>query len=122
MSSVWDTLNQTVGGRLFVGVPFAEPCFPQSIGANATQCLQVQATYLDERKQLLSEYLYIELITHFEIVPRTNAPGAYIQTQWETCQATGAQCLLDFLLPNATEPILPPNQCLMGSVPSYFVR
>lgn len=44
----WDTLNSTVGGRLYRGVPFARACF-ENVGVNVTSggpdCASVQANY-----------------------------------------------------------------------------
>lgn len=96
----WDALNSSTGGRLFNGVPFVQPCFFQSF--NSSACMVVRTSYLDE-------------------VSRSNIPSAYIQTQWETCQATGDQCLLDYSDTGNVNPTLPPNQCKAGSVPSYFI-
>ncbi|KAH0586775.1 hypothetical protein H2248_005624 [Termitomyces sp. 'cryptogamus'] len=97
----WASLNSTVGGRLFEGVPFAQPCYTR--GFNSTECLAVRASYLDE-------------------VARTESPGAYIQTQWETCQTVkDDQCLLDSIDPNVREPVLQSRQCKLGSVPEYFI-
>ncbi|KAG6872370.1 hypothetical protein C0995_010289 [Termitomyces sp. Mi166 len=97
----WDNLNSTVGGRLFEGTPFAQPCYTK--GFNSPECLAVRSSYLDE-------------------VARTNVPGAYIQTQWETCQTVeDDQSLLDSTNPNAREPALPPRQCRLGSVPEHFI-
>lgn len=96
----WDGLARDLGDRLFKGVPFAQPCFLDSW--NSSACLSIQNNYTDE-------------------VTRANSPSAYIQTQWETCQASGQQCLLDYLSPHDVEPTLPPQKCGRGSVPSYFV-
>ncbi|GLB33561.1 putative oxygen-dependent FAD-linked oxidoreductase family protein [Lyophyllum shimeji] len=98
--SDWDALNQAVQGRLFQGVPFARPCFAE--GFNSTDCLAVRSSYVDE-------------------VARSNVASAYIQTQWETCQTTAEGCLLSWTNPNDMSPTLPPNQCLLGSVPQYFI-
>lgn len=53
---------------------------------------------------------------------RTNTPGAYVVPQWETCQTTGAQCLLDYTNTLDLTPVTPPRECLLGSIPPYFVR
>lgn len=59
---------------------------------------------------------------HLLAETRTDNPGAYIETQWSACQATGEQCLLDSLNPHDPLPTLPPQECKRGSVPDYFVR
>lgn len=41
----WKNLNNTVGGRLLVGVPFAQPCFNSW---NSSECLSIQDNYLQE--------------------------------------------------------------------------
>ncbi|KAF8883171.1 hypothetical protein CPB84DRAFT_1750725 [Gymnopilus junonius] len=48
----WDSLNGTVGGRLKVGIPFAQPCFSllgggKPIVPNAAECSEVQSGYED---------------------------------------------------------------------------
>ncbi|KAF5361121.1 hypothetical protein D9758_009078 [Tetrapyrgos nigripes] len=106
-SSLLHTFNTTVDGRLSQGFPFAAPCAMMSNdSSNSTgttpTCDQIQAGYLDE------EF-------------RTNNFGAYTNPQWETCQTTGDQCLLDWRDPKSLAPVLPPNQCKPGSVPSYFI-
>lgn len=50
---------------------------------------------------------------------RTSVPGGFINSQWETCQASGEQCLLDFANTSNLTPIS--GRCDVGSVPSYFV-
>ncbi|KAI0683912.1 FAD-binding domain-containing protein [Cerioporus squamosus] len=102
-----DALNATVGGRLHVAAPFSRPCFPEaSVGVSGNfdevQCTQVQENYVDA-------------------VTRSNVFGAYMNTQWETCQATSEQCLLNFL--NASDPsaFSPPRECAQGSVPPYYI-
>ncbi|KAF9451824.1 FAD-binding domain-containing protein [Macrolepiota fuliginosa MF-IS2] len=96
----WQQLGSDVGGRMFEGVPFAEPCFTGPW--NSSECVSIRENYVDE-------------------VTRTSEASAYIQTQWETCQVTGEQCLLNFLDPNDTQPTLAPRSCKQGSVPSYFI-
>ena len=59
------------------------------------------------------------------IVPpafRSQYFGAYVNTNWEACQATGSSCLLDYRDPTDITPVLPPNKCSLGSVPNYYVR
>ncbi|KXN87816.1 hypothetical protein AN958_08089 [Leucoagaricus sp. SymC.cos] len=95
----WQALGRKVGGRLLEGVPFAQPCFSNS---SSSECLSVQNDYLNE-------------------VVRSNSASAYIQTQWETCQTSGDQCLLNYIDTRDLSPTLPPHSCKRGSVPSYFV-
>ncbi|KAJ6596316.1 hypothetical protein DFH09DRAFT_1024151 [Mycena vulgaris] len=52
---------------------------------------------------------------------RTENFGAFINTQWETCQSTGAQCLLDGSDPLDFSARMPPARCEPGSVSSYFI-
>lgn len=53
---------------------------------------------------------------------RTDHPSAQIQTQWETCQTTGAQCLLDYTNTTDAETILAQTGCELGSISDYYVR
>lgn len=72
--------------------------------------------------------IYIFAVLRFILMPsslmrsatRSNAPGAYINTQWETCQATQEQCLLDYLNPQDSSATA--GTCHMGSVSDYMVR
>lgn len=96
--SEWDDLNYQVGGRLFRSAPFAKPCFTRPFPSPS--CVQVQDGYVDEET-------------------RANTSSAYIQSQWETCQVTGEQCLLDYTNPKNEEPTT--RKCLPGSIPRYFV-
>ncbi|KAF7373944.1 Cytokinin dehydrogenase 11 [Mycena sanguinolenta] len=91
-------LSTSVGGRLFSGAPVAHPCFRSSPGDRA-ECVTVQNQYLNETY-------------------RTDNFGAWINTQWETCQSTGAQCLLDSSDPTGT---IPSESCQLGSVPGLFI-
>ncbi|KAJ4488464.1 hypothetical protein J3R30DRAFT_941597 [Lentinula aciculospora] len=100
-NSEYAALNSSVGGRLFKGTPLVLPCVP-SKDIRTGNCTQIQAEYLDEGL-------------------RTNTPGAYVVPQWETCQATGAQCLLDYTDPLNLAPLTPPRECLLGSIPPYFI-
>ncbi|KAF8134776.1 FAD binding domain-containing protein [Mycena galopus ATCC 62051] len=102
-SSDWDALNAAVGGRLIKGVPFSSPCFSNLDGQaqppNPTVCDVVINGYDDE-------------------LVRSNVSGAYMITQWETCQNSGQQCLLDYLDPENPSPS---QLCNSGSIPNYFV-
>ncbi|KZP23305.1 FAD binding domain-containing protein [Athelia psychrophila] len=96
--SEWAGLSQQVGGRLYAGTPYSSPCFKD--GLNSSACDSVRAGYGDE-------------------LSRSNSSGAYINTQWETCQVTGAQCLLDSTDPSNEAP-LQATQCQLGSVSNYY--
>ncbi|KAF8887280.1 hypothetical protein CPB84DRAFT_1849918 [Gymnopilus junonius] len=106
-SPAWNALNSTVGGRLQVGVPLAQPCFSLLNGGapnvpNPTECSDIQTNYEN----------HIFRSDHF---------GAYEIIQWETCQTTGDECLLDWT--NATNPqaFAPPAQCRQGSISNYYI-
>ena len=52
-ASTWAALNQSVGGRLFAGVPVAQACFASGSGSaetvfDSTACSIVQANYTNE--------------------------------------------------------------------------
>ncbi|KAI0708921.1 FAD-binding domain-containing protein [Cerioporus squamosus] len=103
----WDILNATVHGRLHEASPFARSCFPETSGDvygryDAGICTAVIAGYGDPAF-------------------RVNEFGSYMNTQWETCQATSDQCLLDYY--NASNPAAttPPRVCAQGSVPKYYI-
>ncbi|KAF7331892.1 Cytokinin dehydrogenase 11 [Mycena kentingensis (nom. inval.)] len=96
---IWLALNTTVGGRVFQAEPFAKPCFEDS---TSEQCKRVQELYQNEKV-------------------RTNLAGGYTWGQWETCQASGAQCLLDFAVPTDATAFARPNTCGLGSIPDYFI-
>ncbi|KAJ7707323.1 FAD-binding domain-containing protein [Mycena rosella] len=102
----WQDLNIQVGGRLLKGVPISTPCFSDvdgvAVNPNLTACNEVKAGYDDE-------------------LVRSDVPGAYMITQWETCQSSNQQCLLDYLDPENPAPSLPSQMCRTGSVPHYFI-
>ncbi|KAJ7583508.1 FAD-binding domain-containing protein [Mycena floridula] len=103
----WKALNATVQGRLFNGIPFARPCFQQAAPGtlgnfSAEGCAAVTAEYLDS-PTLASSF------------------GAYVETQWETCQRTGASCLLDNTNPNNSVADAPPKVCSQGAIPDYAI-
>ncbi|KAJ3821172.1 hypothetical protein F5880DRAFT_1666568, partial [Lentinula raphanica] len=100
-NSEYAALNSSVGGRLFKGTPIVQPCVP-SKDARPGNCTEVLSEYVDE-------------------VFRTSTPGGYVVPQWETCQTTGAQCLLDYTDPFNLDPVTPPRQCRLGSIPSHFI-
>lgn len=96
---VWNSLNASVDGRLVAGSPLAQPCVDDPTSA---LCSEIQHGYLDE-------------------VFRSNRPGGFTNAQWESCQATGQQCLLDYTNTSSTSPIGAPNKCQMGSVSNYYL-
>ncbi|KDR75664.1 hypothetical protein GALMADRAFT_226306 [Galerina marginata CBS 339.88] len=103
----WNLLNFTVGGRLHTGTPFSQPCFSSSAGGvsdgtNADACAAVQTNYINR-------------------LFRSDHFGAYELPQWETCQATGDECLLDATNTSNSLAFSPPAQCLQGSVPNYYI-
>lgn len=95
----WFRLSGQVGGRLISGTPFAKPCFNDPHGA---ECAAVQTAYVDQ-------------------LARSNVSSGYLQTQWETCQKTSEQCLLDWIQPNNTEAMSPPYECKLGSVSPHII-
>ncbi|KIY45227.1 FAD-binding domain-containing protein [Fistulina hepatica ATCC 64428] len=97
----WDALNISVHGRLSAAVPFAQPCFGDISDFESPACKTVQEDYLDE-------------------LARADRPTAYINTQWETCQITRQQCLLNFTNPADPTPALS-TTCELGSIPQYFI-
>ncbi|KAJ7577455.1 FAD-binding domain-containing protein [Mycena floridula] len=104
----WAALNATVQGRLINGIPFARSCFqqaaPGTLGSfNAERCETVKDHYMD----------------HFAL---TDDFGGFINTQWETCQNTGASCLLDWTNPNNSAADNPPRVCSQGSVPQFAIN
>ncbi|KAJ7609588.1 hypothetical protein DFH06DRAFT_1376205, partial [Mycena polygramma] len=93
-----NNLATAVGGRLYPGFPLAYPCF--NANGSSMDCLSVETQYSNETF-------------------RTGNFGGFINTQWETCQSTGAQCLLDST--GGAKATIPAEQCLQGSVPGYFI-
>ncbi|RPD54851.1 FAD-binding domain-containing protein [Lentinus tigrinus ALCF2SS1-7] len=103
----WDALNSTVGGHLHVAAPFSRACFPEAVTGvpgtfDESACTQVQQNYNDPAS-------------------RSNSFGAYMNTQWETCEATSEQCLLNFLNTSDPSAFTPPQVCAQGGVPPYYI-
>ncbi|KAJ7358296.1 FAD-binding domain-containing protein [Mycena albidolilacea] len=98
-TDIWTALSTRFGDRVFRAAPFSQPCF-----ANATsaECASIQELYQNEKT-------------------RTAQASGYTWGQWETCQDTGAQCLLDFAVPTDGAATAAPNTCELGSVPDYFI-
>lgn len=115
--AAWKSLNETVGGRMFEGTPLALAC--SDAASSLVACGKVQAGYTSEG-QVLS--FSRRTLAHYQGAEfRTSVPGGFVNSQWETCQATGEQCLLDYTNTSNRSPILPPRKCLLGSVSNYFV-
>lgn len=121
----WQDLKSSVGGRLIKGVPFSSPCFSNldgiAVSPNLTACGVVRTSYDDERTLVVVSVL-ISRSQSRHLVVRSNVSGAYMITQWETCQRSAQQCLLDYLDPENPAPSLPSQMCNVGSIPNYFVR
>ncbi|KAJ7454533.1 FAD-binding domain-containing protein [Mycena galericulata] len=94
-TDIWESLSSRVGGRVFQPAPFAQPCFTN---ATSAECASVHAK------------------------ARTHQASGYTWGQWETCQASGEQCLLDFMSPADPDATAAPNTCELGSIPPHFVR
>ncbi|THH06479.1 hypothetical protein EW145_g4058 [Phellinidium pouzarii] len=104
--STWNSLNKTVGGRLFAAVPFSRPCFQDAVGMvgafDNTACNAIEENYTNKTF-------------------RRNIFGSYMNTEWETCQMTSSQCLLDSNEPTDPLAFTPPRTCNQGSVPSFYI-
>ncbi|KAF7290557.1 FAD-binding domain-containing protein [Mycena indigotica] len=96
---IWVALNETLGGRVFQAAPLAQPCFDDPA---SDKCKETQELYQNEKF-------------------RTKQASGYTWGQWETCQASGAQCLLDFAVPTDKTAFSSPNTCRLGSIPDYFI-
>ncbi|KAJ7064893.1 FAD-binding domain-containing protein [Mycena amicta] len=104
-ASDWNALNTSLGGRLSTGIPLARPCFALSDTAgttNETECAAV--------RQGWSNSLF--LVEQF---------GAYMNTQWGSCQATSESCLISGANTSDPTPSEPPNVCHQGSVPPRYI-
>ncbi|PPR06693.1 hypothetical protein CVT26_001454 [Gymnopilus dilepis] len=103
----WQNLNHTVGGRLFAGIPWAEPCFSSYNGKpvkpDQAQCSFVQQNFFNSH------------------LNRSQFFGAYDATNYETCMATGDQCELDWSNPQNPLAFRPPNDCKQGSIPNFYI-
>ncbi|KAJ7240440.1 FAD-binding domain-containing protein [Mycena rebaudengoi] len=103
--SQWNALNSSVGGRLHVGIPVARPCFTLADTAgtlDASECTAVRAGYTN----------------NFFLVDKF---GAYMNTQWGTCQSASQTCLLRGSNTTDTAPSSPPNVCEQGSVSPRYI-
>jgi hypothetical protein len=97
----WALLNGEVEGRLSSPQPWAAPCFSEVDGisqaVNSSACEFVKTNYLDG-------------------VARSLSMGAMSNTQWEGCQVTGEQCLLDWTNPSNSNATDAPYRCNYGSI------
>ena len=122
----WQKLNSTIGGRLLKGRPFASPCFAnngedkRSI-FDSPACAELREVYLSEGEVNCSLRVYVSLKVHPRADRRSELPGGYINTQWETCQRTSQQCLLDSAERTNFAAVDSPYHCYIGSIPEYFV-
>lgn len=66
-------------------------------------------------------WIYSLILPMVFLVFRSDNFGSYEITQWETCQSTGDECLLDWTSPSNSAAFSPPRRCLQGSVPNYYV-
>ncbi|KAJ7634764.1 FAD-binding domain-containing protein [Roridomyces roridus] len=101
----WNALNSSVGGRLYVGIPLARPCFELADTAgstNATQCEAVRNGWTNS----------LFLVDQF---------GAFMNTQWGSCQKTSKSCLIHGFNVSDPSPSDAPNVCEQGSVPSFYI-
>ncbi|KAF9532809.1 isoamyl alcohol oxidase [Crepidotus variabilis] len=103
----WKTLNSTVAGRLYAGVPWAEPCFSLYNGNNtrpdAAQCSFVQQNYFNNH------------------MVRTSVFAGYGPQNFEACMATSDQCMLNWMNPTDPAAFTPPQDCKQGSIPDYYI-
>jgi hypothetical protein len=136
----WAGLRARLGDRLVPARPFAAPCFAAQDGApaegagawkhasasavppvnaSADACADVRAHYVDEcmhgRPPRTVSWLT------WEAVERSAVYAAQIQPQWEGCQRSGAQCLLDWTDSGAPAATAAPYTCSQGSVSEYYV-
>ncbi|KAI0797146.1 hypothetical protein C8Q75DRAFT_802800 [Abortiporus biennis] len=98
-SDEWAALNVSVGGRLLTGKPFSQACFTDP---NSEACHEVRQHYRDGTL-------------------RYSFPGGLTATQWETCQVTGHQCLLNHTDPHDPQATAAPYACLMGSISPHYI-
>ncbi|KAH8824319.1 FAD-binding domain-containing protein [Flagelloscypha sp. PMI_526] len=102
----WTILNSELGGRLHASLPLAAPCFSVVDGSNVTvdaaACAAVQSGYKSP------------------LYRREKAP-AYMLVQWERCQRTEENCLLDSSNPANPDPYSNGAECKQGSVSPYYL-
>ncbi|KAJ7185528.1 FAD-binding domain-containing protein [Mycena filopes] len=101
----WTALNASIGGRLHVGIPLARPCFTLADTAgsvDSNECAAVRQGWTN------SSFLVEQF-------------GAYMNTQWGSCQASAQTCLIHALNVSDPTPSDPPNVCQQGSVSPYYI-
>ncbi|KAJ7634766.1 FAD-binding domain-containing protein [Roridomyces roridus] len=101
----WNALNSSVGGRLHVGIPLARPCFELADTAGSTDATQCEAIRNGWTNSLF-------LVDQF---------GAFMNTEWGSCQKTSQSCLIHGLNVSDPTPSDPPNVCEQGSVPPFYI-
>ncbi|KIY70304.1 FAD-binding domain-containing protein [Cylindrobasidium torrendii FP15055 ss-10] len=94
----WARLNATLDGRLQSAAPYAHQCFEDSEGYDVAACAQTRAEYLNPAR-------------------RSDQFGAYVNVEWEACQASSEQCALNWMDPSVN----PPRTCQQGAVPNYYI-
>ncbi|KAI0313598.1 FAD-binding domain-containing protein, partial [Amylostereum chailletii] len=97
-------LRDRVEGRLYAGLPLSEQCYDNF---HSDQCKAIRSGYTNDTFR--SQYF-----------------GAYMNTNWETCQADRGDglddaCLLDRENLWNEDPTFPPRTCRQGSVPYYYI-
>ncbi|KAI5118822.1 hypothetical protein M0805_009400 [Coniferiporia weirii] len=101
----WQALNASVEGRLFQGTPYSRPCFSSARRTggvfDSEECTLIQNNYTT-RDLRIQEF------------------GAYMNTEWETCQLSPQECLLDSSQPGNTL-AFDNRTCEQGSVPSAYI-
>lgn len=142
IGSDWEALKSRVGGRLHPSVPFSQPCYEDP---RSKECQEIQKGYGDDSECYFEKgnghhaerpgFIRTKSFDHsisahsksesnatlsYLFVPVTDVSKS-VNTNWETCQATGAECLLNSTDPSDISPTSPPNHCRLGAVPSHFV-
>lgn len=103
----WDTLNQTVGGRLFAATPLSLPCFSsyngQAVTPDPSACAEIQAGYTsgDFRAQIYN---------------------GFANNQDEICSSDDTdQCLLNNSKPTDVTAFAN-RSCNQGSISPYYIE
>ena len=139
-NSIWDALNSTVGGRLYIGRPWAKACFSMyendKIQPNDKECEYVKQNYFNNHCKLphllLLSFQLKVFSESFKCIWRVrfgafvlNSFKSYIlileQTQYEMCMSTGDSCLLDWLNPSNPAAHAPTQQCKQGGISPFYV-
>jgi hypothetical protein len=116
-----DHLHTAVEGRLFLGTPYAKACYEHPTDVVTPECSHIQTTYGNESVFIWLFFRRECPANHWlHSVSRTSHFGAYVQSQWETCQATEEKCLLDWTNPRSWSPFHS-RKCHLGSISEHFV-